>query len=161
MGLLVNKTDFIGKHLIAVSALNATSIDTYITRYEENYLIALLGASLFDLFKATPTATRFAALTAPFHKDKELCIVKSEGMIDMLKGFIYWEIVKDQAVKNTLSGNMVGQVENNVLASNDTLYNRYNEAIRTYWAIQWYIRENLSTYPEYNGQPKGLAHWCL
>ena len=87
----------------------------------------------------------------------------SNGIKEMLLGFIYFEFVKTQSVHNTTTGNVIAQNEVSVQADwNSTeVYNNYNEAINSYRAIQIYINENSSIYPEYNGKMKVKAHWSI
>jgi hypothetical protein len=62
----------------------------------------------------------------------------------MLKGFIYFEYSKDQMMQQTTFGGVQQKSENStVLNTLQTLiYNRYNEAIKSYRAIQDYILLN-------------------
>lgn len=168
MGLLITKASFTGKYAIATNAFD--ELEAYITKYEERYLVDLLGVTLFNLFKTDvttgsptniPKATKYLAIYNAKKSDHNGCIIISEGVVEMLKGFIYFEYMRDIASKNTPSGTVVVKSENSTQAGSDTLYQRYNEGIDTYYAIQWYISENIDDYPDYNGQTKGWAHWSL
>jgi hypothetical protein len=59
----------------------------------------------------------------------------------MLKGFIYFEYVKDTANQITSQGQKIPQGENSLTATTlyNMMYTRYWEALKTYRAIQWYI----------------------
>jgi hypothetical protein len=168
MGLLIAKSDFLGKYKIAQNSF--TDVDSYINRYEKEYLVALLGAELYDLFEAdvipatkVPATQIYIDIYQPFAVDDNTRILSSKGMKDMVLGFIYFEFVRDDKYKNTVSGNVVGQSENNRESgfSEFNLYSRYNEAIDSYWNIQCYINKNLTDYPEYNGQHKSISHWAI
>lgn len=167
MGLLILATDFTsGKYTIAQGAPNAGQLDACITKYESKYLADLMGVELYTLFAATvsshvPVGARYLNIFNPFQEQPYDCIIRSEGMKEMLKGFIYWEFVRDQPVKNTMNGNVIPQLENNEHAGPDAIYARYNEAIKTYRAIQWYCIEHDDVYPEFKGIDKGIAHWAL
>ena len=65
-------------------------------------------------------------------------------MLEMLKGFIYFEYSKDAFMQQTTYGGVQQTAENSkVLNSLQTMiYARYNEAIRTYRAIQDYVLLN-------------------
>ena len=166
MGLLINKVDFIGTYKVAQNTY--TDIDAYIAKYEESYLIDLLGVELFNLFKAyvtTPlTNEDYLYIREPFKYDHNTCIVSSEGMKSMLLGFVYFEYMRGQKIKKTISGAVVNQSENSreVSINNTDIYQKYNDSIRSYVAIQRYIRRNKAIkYPQFNGQCKYLAYWCI
>ncbi len=166
MGLLINKVDFIGTYKVAQNTY--TDIDAYITKYEEAYLIDLLGVELFNLFKTyvtTPlTNADYLYIREPFKYDQNSCIISSEGMKSMLLGFVYWEYMRGQKIKKTISGAVVNQSENSREASinNTDIYQKFNDAIKTYEVIQFYIRDNKALkYPQYNGQCKRFSYWCI
>ncbi len=170
MGLLIAATDFTaGKHDLAIAPEDTERIDAYIARYEEPYLIDLLGVVLFNLFKADiavqpgpPAAAIYLAIYNAIRED-DGCIRISRGMKDMVKAFVWWEYVRDQKYKHTKAGFSVDRVENGSPVNFDdvSISTRYNEAIRDYETIQWYIRDNSNQYPDYNGQDKGMSHWAL
>lgn len=167
MGIYVKDTDFKGKYTIAKNTY--TDIDSYITRYEEGYLKTLLGSVLYGLFKVSidvngvPTDPIYKFIYDPFSIDENHCQHESRGIKDMLIGYIYFEYIRDQKYKNTVSGTVKGQPENSSDPGFDqsNIYSRYNEAVKTYQQIQWYICKNKTTYPTYNGAKKTLAHWAL
>ena len=68
-------------------------------------------------------------------------ILESDGMLDMLKGFIYWEYARDLMNQQTPYGNVKQRAENSVVVDSphSLMWERYNEAIRTYRTIQEYI----------------------
>jgi hypothetical protein len=168
MGLLIVKEDFTGKFKIATGLFD--KLDAYITRYEETILIDLLGATLFDLFKADVNTTTkepqtpiYQNLYNEFHQDYNGCIKKSRGLKDMLLAMIYFEFKRDEKYKSTTGGTTVATIETGREAgfSEEPIFVKYNEGITTYCAIQWYLNKNFSLYPDFNGQYKGLAHWAL
>jgi hypothetical protein len=160
MGLLVDNTDFSsGKYKIAQGSFS--DLTSYIDKYESIYLRRLLGVELYNLFEndvdsntKQPVTQKFIDIFDPISEDDDSEIRISEGMKEMLKGFIYFEYVRSQKFKNTVSGTVVNQPENakDAQFSNTHIYNIYNEAVLSADTIQWYINENSSVYPEYNGQ---------
>ena len=56
-------------------------------------------------------------------------------------------------MKNTPNGNVQPENENAILLSHlkSGISEKYNEAVQTYEAIQWYIRQHLDDYPTFNG----------
>lgn len=164
MGLLIVKTDFTGKYKISQNTYSA--IDSYIAKYEELYLIQLLGADLFALFKADvvnylPQTAKYLTIYNKITKDDGNYIRVSEGMKEMILGFIYFEFMRDDKFKSTPSGVIAGQSENSreTAFEENNIYSRYNTSIKSYKTIQWYIEQNSSVYPEYNGQDKGFSSW--
>lgn len=165
MGLLIQTTDFIGKHRVAINTQTEQLLQQYIDKYEELYLINLLGVDLYNLFKADvvsylPQSAIYLSIYNKIQKDDGGRLRISEGMKEMLLGFIYFEYMRDLKFKSTVSGGTV----NNVEAANEadpetTVYQRYNDGVRSANTIQWYICENMSDYPDYNGQEYKLAYW--
>ena len=64
----------------------------------------------------------------------------------MLKGFIYWEYVRDLLNQQTPYGGVKQMSENSVVVDtpHSLFWERYNESIKTYQAIQEYIYINQS-----------------
>ena len=142
-------------------------IQAYINKYERQYLIKLLGAELFkdfesDLVGGVPQEARFLALYNAFEYDDVNCgIYISEGMLDMIKGFVYYQYLKDKTNVVAVSGNVrqMGENSENVSTLNTMIYTRYNDSVRTYKAIQKFICDNNKDYLKFNGVKLGLAFW--
>lgn len=171
MGKIVKTTDFVGKYSISQSSFNTTDLQAFIDKYEKVYLRDLLGLTLGDLLYTDiasgtflpPVTTRYSVLFNAIAQEINGCDVISNGIKEMLLGFIYWEFVKTASTHNTITGNVMAQneVSEQVDFSSTEIYNNYNEAINSYRAIQIYINANSSTYPEFNGKMKVKAHWCI
>lgn len=169
MGLLILKSDFTGKFAIAQN--DFSKLDLFIDKYEKEYLIDLLGSALYNLFEADldsqtpkqPQSLIYQDIYNPFHYDEGDCIIRSEGMREMLKGFLYFEFVREQKYKNTDTGVFVhsNETTREVGFTELNIYGRYNESLRTYRAIQAFICKNNTDYPDYNGQIKGISHWSI
>ncbi len=185
MGLLIDKSDFqTGKYKVSLTRF--ADIDSYIDKYEEQCLMELLGVALFDLFKAdlagspkVPASPIYQALYNPIREDFQGSvglnwwdcfdwpfpgcypsgIMVSDGMKEMLKGFIYFQYMRDEKVKVTPSGAVVGQSDNSREAGEHDIYNRYNEAVKSHTVIQYYILKHRTDYPTFNGRPKQLSYW--
>lgn len=168
MGIIIKKTDFTGKYRINQNCFS--DLEKYIDKYEMYYVNHLLGCDLAQLFvddynagSGTPTEARFQNILNAFCEDDGLCIRVSEGMKEMLVGFLYFEFMKDAPFRSSQSGAVKNMVETSKPAGSNEfdIYTRYNLAVETFKSIQWYICENSSTYPEYNGQPKTYNHWSF
>ena len=157
-------SDYKGQYKIPSNCY--TELSTYITKYERLYLLDLLGAELYDLFIAdldgstpqVPQTARFISLFDAFNVDESLCIVSSEGIKKMLIQFIYFEYMRDSSFKQTVSGvtNIKSQVATVEPYKGWNLEQAYNEGVCNYNAIQWYICDNSTVYPEENTQHKGI-----
>lgn len=171
MSKIVKTTDFVGKYSISQNSFNTTDLQAFIDKYEKVYLRDLLGLVLGDLLYADiagstylpPVTARFTVLFNAIAQELNGFDVISDGIKEMLLGFIYWEYVKATSVHNTITGNVIAEneVSSKVDFASTEVYNNYNEAIKSYRAIQIYINENSSTYPEYNGKMKVKAHWSI
>jgi hypothetical protein len=157
-----------GKFELHSGMYEQAKIDAYINKYEKQYLIKLMGVDLYNLFVADlvagiPTDPIYLALYNSFEYDKATCggIVISEGMIDMVKGFVYFQYLKDQTNQVWVSGSVapVGENSDNVSTLNMMIYTRYNDSIRSFKAIQQYICDNMTIYLDYNGKGLKTAYW--
>lgn len=142
-------------------------IQAYIDKYERQYLVKLLGVELFNLFVAdlvggVPQAAIYTKIYEAFEYDNVNCnIYISEGMIDMIKGFVYYQYLKDLTNNVAVSGNVrpMGENSENVSTLNSMIYTRYNDSVRTYKAVQHYICDYSTDYLTYNGIGIGTAYW--
>ncbi len=157
-----------GKFELHTGAYDVARLQYYIDKYEKRYLTELLGVDLYNEFEAdvtlgggTPTEPRFIEIFEPLQVDYNWTILYSDGMVEMLKGFIYYEYIKDQISQMTPIG-MVTPSGENSRDSNSLyyqMYTRYNDAVRMYKAIQEFITNNSSDYDEFNGMRKMLITW--
>lgn len=152
--MIINISDFTGKYEIHSGLYDQSKLQDYINIYEKRYLIELFGASLYNEFISdldplnVPQSPNFLTIYNPFEMDTNVVIphqiVISEGIKQMLKGFIYFEYLKDTTNQTTPNGLVIPSNENSTTATTlySMMYTRYNEAIKTYRAIQWYIIDN-------------------
>ena len=152
--MIINISDFTGKYEIHSGLYDQSKLQDYIDIYERRYLIELFGASLYNEFISdldpfnVPQSPNFVTIFNPFEMDSNILlpnqIVISEGIKQMLKGFIYFEYLKDTTNQTTPNGLVIPSNENSTTATTlySMMYTRYNEAVRTYRAIQYYIITN-------------------
>lgn len=158
---IVQTSNFIGQYTIAEDCF--TDMAPYITKYEQFYLVRMLGAELYDLFIADLTATtpqvpqtqRFIDIFDPFEIDDEDCLRISEGIKTMLIQFIYFHFLRDQMNKPTTAGMIrtTSSLGKNLGYEGYNLVEAYNEGVKNYQEIQWFICDNDEDYPEENVQP--------
>lgn len=166
--MLLTVDDFIDKYELSVGMYDTTKLEFYIGKYEERYLLHMFGADLYsefesDLSSGVPQSPNFLKIWNPFNEDVTSVstigginlygyrlngILESDGILEMLKGFIYFEYSKDLMNQQTPYGNVKQKSENSVVVDSPhtLIFGRYNEALRTYRAIQEYIfgNKNLS-----------------
>jgi len=156
-----------GKFELHHGMYEQAKIQAYIDKYERQYLVKLLGVELFNLFVAdlvsgVPQTAIYTKIYEAFEYDNVNCnIYISEGIIDMIKGFVYYQYLKDLTNNVAVSGNVrpMGENSENVSTLNSMIYTRYNDSVRTYKAIQHYICDYSTDYLTYNGIGIRTAYW--
>ena len=154
---ILQTSDFTGE--FKVSKTRFTDLDKYISKYEEHYLVRLLGADLYALFIAdltvgtpqTPQAARFKKIYDPFNSIPTFTtLVISEGIKKMLIQFVYFHYIRDSSTFNTVVGTVSSDNENasKVTPNAFNLIEAYNLAVTTYQSIQCYLVEEEQDYPE-------------
>ena len=161
-----------GRFKIPVNPKQEIDLMDKIQYVEDNYLPKLFGVELYDLFIADlalptagePTDPRFIKLFNSFnYQNSGGCadLVRSEGIKQMLKGFVYYLYNRDIVSRITTVGIKKTESENsiNMTAISHDITSRFNESVSTYKAIQFYICETDDfDYPEYNGVNQRFNH---
>lgn len=157
-----------GKFSLHSGMYTQNDIQAYIDKYEKRYIVQLLGADLgaefiadVQLGSGTPTEQRFIDIFEPFDRDEGHQLLSSDGMKEMLMGFVYYEYLKDQVSTVTAVGMLTPKGENSepVNSLYTQLYTRYNDACRSYKSIQKYIWRTMTDYTGFNGREKSFAYW--
>jgi hypothetical protein len=153
--MLVNISDFTGKYKLHTGTYVQADIQAYIDKYEPRYLRELFGAELYadfisDIDQQTnePKSPNFQFVFNPFAIDQSSYVMLvSEGIKEMLLGFIYFEYAKDLTNQMTPYGNVQNKSElsNNVTSLNSMMWTRYNESVKTFSAIRDWIYLNRNT----------------
>jgi len=136
-------------------------LDAFIDENEECYLEDLLGCELATLFIADldvdniPQTPRFVQIMDKFCEDVNECgyRIKSAGIKEMLKGFIYFYYGRSLTSILSSVGSIKASGENSQpsLQASTLLRKNFNYSIDTFQAIQEYICINPETYPEFKG----------
>jgi len=166
--MFLTTADFIGKYKIAKDCYSKIDLEFYIEKYEKSYLQDLLGCELYDAFIAdldtneppVPQTQVFLDIFDSFCENDGCGLMyRSDGIVDMLKGFVYYHYVLDQKFKNNINGTMVSEssFSREVDLSKSTMEDRYNLAVNSYVSIQLYIIDNSTLYPEFNGVKKKMS----
>jgi len=157
--MILSPSDFVGKYELHTGIYVQSKLQNYIDIYEPMYLKHLFGIDLYnqfagDLLNNVPQSPNFLAVFNPLSEDLGYSfywgnsfnnvntMIISQGIKEMLKGFIYFEYAKDLNNQMTPYGNVKPISENSEVVSTlfSMMYTRYNEAINSYRAIQRYIR---------------------
>lgn len=163
-----------GFYKIGSNCFSEDDLQDYIDRFEKSYLIDLLGCELYNLFVSdldgstppVPLTQRFIDIYDPICiDDTSVCnkTLKSDGIIEMLKGFVYFHYVRDFKFKPTVTGVVINTNEVSREAEAFEISNgvaeRWNEAVKSYSSIRDYIIIKRSVYPEFNGVKIGYLYF--
>ena len=175
---LTKPSDYKGLIAISQNRYDDEKLQLFLDELEGQCLTDLLGCDLYALFVAdlvlgVPQSARFLAIYNIISIDVEGFSVgdwyydyynfycsnkqnRSRGMLAMLKGFMFFEYVRIQQQTNSSIGTnkSVGVASELVSPPNTSAITNYNKSILDYWNIQYYIKENSDTYPEFNGLTK-------
>jgi len=167
--IILQLSDFeSGKFELHTGMYAVNNLQQYIDKYEKRYILDLLGATLgnefindLDLGMGMPTEQRFIDIFEPIELDWNLCLILSDGMKEMLKGFIYYEYLKDQVAQVTAVGMVTPKGENSERINSlfTQMYTRYNDAARSYKGVQNYIWTRRGDYTGFNGRAKQFITW--
>lgn len=163
-------SDFTGEFKVGGNTLTSTDFQIYINKYERIYLMDLLGVELYNLFIADldvnfePQTPIYQVIYDEIFEDdgaQSGCQYRSLGIIEMLKGFIYYHWLRDQFTEKTITGAVKNEFSNSqpVSMTWTNIEEKFNESGQMYDTIQWYIKENISDYPTYNGLEKSSISW--
>ena len=151
--MFLTPADFTNKYELHTGIYDVAKLQSYIDIYEGRYLRQLFGSVLYTEFISDldannePNSPNFKYIFFPFYEDVTLYqMLDSAGIIEMLKGFIYFEYSKDLYNQMTPYGNVRQKAENSSVVNTlqTMIYARYNEAVTTYKAIQNYIVLNFN-----------------
>lgn len=154
MGILINKSDFIGDYAIAKSG--SDNIDLFIAEYENQILSKLLGSDLLtefqsDLNNQVPQTQKFKDIYYPFVKKIDGVPVEFFGMKKMVLSYVYFFYMRKGKIKASMNGAVVNETENATQASYTFMLGFYNRAIKAYKVVRYICLTNLDTYQEFAG----------
>jgi len=163
--MFLDPSDFVGKYKIAKDCYSKPELQMYIDKYEKIYLQDLMGCELYDAFIADlndadsprPQSNRFRVIFDSLCEEDACGVIyRSDGILEMLKGYVYYQYVIDQSYKNTIVGTVVNETafSREVAVSKSSIESRYNLSTDTYISIQLFIMENKDLYPEFKGSEK-------
>ena len=150
MANIIQISDFTGRYNISSNAFKDAETQDYLDHYEKQYLTELLGVELYDLFIAdlvngVPQTQIYIDIFNSFAVDRNSCIIKSDGIKELLRGFIFFELMRKVGAKRTISGNTRNLSDNsaNITQLDAGLWLFFNEAVDNHYAIQWRSEERV------------------
>ena len=172
MSLFVDLTCFKEKDQFQVGSGSSDNIafQQIIDEVESDVLQSMLGCDLYQLMIDdwnAPTVgefseARFNAIFNAFCEDDNDCGQRrSDGIVKMLKYFMFFELVQATSNEVGMGGTQRTKTEVMTIVPNAHagLHLKYNKGIQTYNTIQWKICEESALYPEENGIRKGFMSW--
>jgi hypothetical protein len=159
--MAVTYASFINKYETTQNEFDQAKLTAYITRYQEITLIELFGKELYDLY-----VTGIAGADADYTFLRDAFTVQldsgtllnSRGVDDLIMGVVYFYYHRDNYTQQSINGGVKNKGENseNVSVFVSNIQARWDEAISSYHAIQYYILENDSVYPTFLGLKKEI-----
>ena len=172
MALILKTDDFeYGRFKIPLDPTSEVNdFPQYLDRVEAEYLPQLFGVELYDLFVidwntapvGEPTDPRFIFIYNAFdYQDDTHGLLQSEGIKEMLQGFVYFLYVRDNITRITTEGlkETTGSNSINVSGTRHDLVSRWNEAVENWKIIQYYMDQvDPDLYPEFKGIEQRYNH---
>ena len=164
--ILLTTDDFSGFHGIATNPASLPLLQEYIDRFEQSYIMRILGVELGTKFIAdikgedsdsSALEDRFEVIFNPFIK-QDYCrhIMESKGMKDVLAALVFYEFISSTQAKSSQAGVITNQAEVSNIASPENAARfgevKWNSALSSIEAIQWWCGvKDHANYPEYEG----------
>ena len=145
--MLIDSSYFVGEYEItnitgsaAVVAGNVTKLNSFIAKYEPEYMTALLGTTLYDEFTAgllvVPIADKWTVLQTK--------LISNTGITAYVWNR-YWTV---EETKTSSLGQLLSKAENaQVVSSNTKLVRSWNDAMNQASVVYDWIIDNIATYP--------------
>lgn len=153
-----------GVYQLPFSHITKDDLSVFIEELEPIYLDDLLGCELAELFIADCnngvfTEPRFQVIYDQLCNESFCEYKRSLGIKIMLKGFIYFEYGRTLTNQLLMEGAQRSISENNTNVSqfSTRIIPNYNRSVDTYKAIQQYICDHKSDYPEFKGKDKNYS----
>lgn len=164
MASITTPNDYIGQYVISNGAVKQPKIQACIDSVETTILCELFGVDFkgIVLQGVVDLDPIYEQLYNPFeYQDSCDRIWISKGVKEMLLGFVYFHWYATHQTSETINGMRNKESENSSQTSavQANTEQRYNEAVKTYRAIQAYIVQHLEDYPEFKGISKRLTGW--
>lgn len=158
--MILETTDF-EEGYTSISQGNFSDFETYLSETKENNFIKqILGSELGQEFvddltgtPSRPQQTKFTTIFNELNFEYNSCSFYTNGIFEILKYLFYFDYVSQQEVINQAGGNKGVSLEAGV---NEGIVTRsiitYNKAVQNIEILQGYIRNDSTTYPNFNGQ---------
>lgn len=172
--MAVTPDSFVGRYQIPQPFNGDVTLQEYIDHFTNYYLNILFGAEMYQEYLTGIGASEaiWTKLRDPFAEDVRVfdqideCIYNkvaiSEGIDKMLICLIFGHYQREDFVTPTSAGGMIINPSGGELQNDDrtNAFAIYNQGIKTYKAIQLYITNNSTDYPNFKGTYQGLS-WII
>lgn len=160
----ITTADLKGFYAIDISQWNNSEIAAQIVKLEAKYLKKLLGNTLYSDYIANPTATKWTKLTGGStytDYDGQTREWTADEFKDMLKGFIYFELIDMFTDKQTITGYVRSKNENSErvsdLKAREIQIARWNLSVELFRRAYNFMYCTKSTYSWSDWQYSNLA----
>lgn len=139
MPTIISPADFTVDNSLPNISLQGNDIQAYINKYEPKFLAELMGTDLYAAYVGHDTDARFVTLLA------------LPGFKPAIVDYVYWFYLKKQnePIMNTGAGQ--SKQKNAVRVSPyPSMVAAWNEMVKFNKATNKYLKDNATTYPEYN-----------
>lgn len=160
MGYVLSISDFEnGSFRIPINPSQEYTLNEVIDSVENEYLPKLFGNDLNELFLndlslKLPTTQRFEDVFFPFTKQNDSVMIQSKGIVEMLKGFVYFFYVRDivSRVTSVDVSSVIGENAEGVGAIKHDVVLKYNSSVDTFQTLQYFMQVyDEVNYPEFKG----------
>lgn len=171
---LVQTSDFVGEFKCPADQFNTQLLQLAIDENENTVIRRIFGAELGNeiiayIANPLPLNPDFEQVINSFEVDQNAgcsChggLLESKGLKYALTSFIYREFQNSAKLMPTQVGGLTRpkvELSDSDMLPQAQLIMKYNNGVKTIWAIQCYVRENRETYPNANPQ-KFLLDYIL
>lgn len=155
MDNLLTITDFIGRYSLSISEFAIDTFNSYITDYQYDLLIDMLGAELYNDFNANPTDAKWTDFQNGItYTDCNGDVQNWRGLKDLLIPFVYSKFTLENYKKQVQSGVVKPKFENadilNERERKEVAYKAWNDFISKYYEAYMFLYTYESTYTDFS-----------
>ena len=162
MNNFVTYSDFVGSKSIPNLSKDSTSFNAnYIAIYQKEILIKLLGYDLYLAFETGLTAETPDAIWTNLRDGSDYLVdsIKKQnpGCKGIVTNYVYCKYITNNFEQITGLGSTSANSENSTIVSPENkIVNAWNNMIRDYYLVAYFINENLEDYPNWEAEELGI-----
>jgi hypothetical protein len=164
MDNLVNSSFFVANRTVAQLSENSVrlNLETFIKRFQYDYLTRVMGLTLYKLFEAEytggPIPQKWKDLVDGAEFDYKGAVCVWPGLANQtfktspIADYVYYHYHRDQATTVVGSGTMVPNVENGeVVVNRGRMVDAWNAARKGAQLLEMFLQSRPDDYPNYDG----------